>query len=50
MSEPEMPDAKLENPEIQFQNPENSGIFFRKSGKIRKDFLGSVLIDLRDGP
>jgi hypothetical protein len=35
-----MPDVKVENPEFIFQNPENSGIYFSKSGKIRKGFRG----------
>ncbi len=34
-----LPDAKLKNPEFQRQNPENSGIFFLKSGKIPERFF-----------
>ncbi len=33
-----MPDAKPKNPEFQSQNPENSGIFFLKSGKNPERF------------
>ncbi|CAF1920304.1 unnamed protein product [Rotaria magnacalcarata] len=32
----EMPNVKVENPEFFYQNPENSGIVFSESGKIRK--------------
>jgi hypothetical protein len=42
-----MPDVKVENPEFIFQNPENSGIYFSKSGKNPERFSRIILVTLR---
>jgi hypothetical protein len=39
-----LPDVIVKNPQFLFQNPENSGIFFVKSGKISKSLFLSAKI------